>query len=321
MRILSLCLVLLWGFYAVSASAQFDLGSFANPTSGIELQPAYPEPGEQVTATIADYQSSNYGATITWTLDGKIIPDTENKRAVVITAGESGSAQTIRAVLTKVGANNVVFESGIKPLYLDIILEPQTHTPDQYQGRALPSVGSTVNATALLSGHGFRNPDLIYTWKVGQQTIGGAPMRGRNQVSFAAPMGDNELLTLQVTELNGTVIAQRSILLPLVDPEIQFYEINALFGRNKKTINQSVPLIGNSLIVRAEPYYLDSRVFNNPDTTIWKLGGVTTDNGGGNPYEITLQRLGSSGNISLEFHVRDTKQILQGAQASTRINF
>lgn len=321
MRIFSILLVLFLGLTATPAAAQFSSNSFIDPTSGIKLQPEFPQPGERVTATIADYQGGNYGANISWVLDGNAIPDAENQRETIVTAGKAGGTQTIQVVLTKVTGERQVLSTTIKPTYLDIVIEPQTRTPNFYLGRALPSIGSTVNATALISGNGFHDPDLIYTWRLGQQVIEGGSVRGRNQVSFTTPRGESEVLTVQVTELNGTVISRRSVLLPFVAPELHFYEVSSLFGMKKKAVDKGVSLISNSMIVMAEPYYLDSRVYNDPSVIQWKLGGVTANNPSNNPYEITLERTGVTGSTELMFHVRDTKQILQGVQGSTRINF
>lgn len=305
---------------AVPALAQFNTNPFTTPDFGIELQPPYPTPGEAVTLSINDFRGSSFGANITWVLDGKVIPEAENKRQVQITAGELGTTQSVEAILTRTSGSKETLAVTVRPIYLDIIIEPQTHVPNHYRGRALPSIGSTVNATALISGAGFRNPDLIYTWRIGQRVIEGGSIRGRNQVSFTTSYS-SESLTVQVATLDGSIIASRSILIPSVTPEVHFYEVSALFGMSKKTITTSTSLIGNSLIIAAEPYYLDSGVYNNPDIAEWELGNSPTETGSGNPYEVTLQRTGSGGTLNLNFHVRDTTQVLQGAVGSTQINF
>jgi hypothetical protein len=133
-------------------------------------------------------------------------------------------------------------------------------------------------------------------------------------------MGESETLTLQVAELDGTVLARRSILVPSVEPVIHFYTVSPLFGISNRAAS-TVPLISNSVIVQAEPYYLDSRVYNEPAFIEWKIGGTKTINPNNNPYEITLERSGVFGATNLDFHVRDTKQVLQGAKGTTRINF
>ncbi|NCN12027.1 hypothetical protein GW937_01765 [Candidatus Kaiserbacteria bacterium] len=321
MRILFSLFIILFLLSATPAVAQFNSNQFTTPESGIDLQPKFPHPGEIVTATINDYRSSSFGSDLIWVLDGKIVPGTKNKRTITFTAGELGASQAIEVVLTKGEGQNEKLKAVIKPIYLDIIVEPQTRTPDFYIGRALPSMGSVVNATALISGDNTPVSDLVYTWRIGQNVIEGAAIRGQNQVSYTTPMSNKEILSVEIAKIDGTIIAKRFVLIPSVEPVIQFYELSPLFGISNKVISDSIPLIGNSTIIKAEPYYLDSRVYNNPAIIEWKLGGIVTSNQSKNPYEITLERTWAGGSTGLEFHVRDTKQVLQGAKGSTRINF
>lgn len=321
MRTISIFFTLFLCLVASQASAQFSASSFTETQSTIELQPPYPRPGETVVATLNDYSSASYGANITWFVDGSLITEATNQRQATFIAGESGKPQRVQAVLSKEIGGNQTLSTSLTPIYLDLVVEPQTKTPDFYLGRALPSIGSTVNVTALISGKGFTNPDLIYTWRYGQQVLEGGSVRGQNRVSIITPMGDSEVLSVQVAALDGTIIAQRSIYVPSVTPEVYFYEVSPLFGMKKKAALDGIPLISNSMIVQAVPYYLDSRVYNDPAILKWELGTTDIEKPSGNPYELTLQRTGTTGSVELNFHVRDTKQLLQGAEGSTRINF
>ncbi|MCA9357393.1 hypothetical protein H6784_03820 [Candidatus Nomurabacteria bacterium] len=321
MRTLIIFLITIVSLSASPALAQLDTNSLTNPESTIETKPEYPRPGEEVTATLKDYQGSTYGSKITWLLDDQVIEEAENQREVKIIAGEAGKTQNIKVVLNTPQGSRVILQNTINPIYLDIIIEPQTRTPDFYLGRSLPSIGSIVNATALVSDSGFRDSDLVYTWRLNNQVLEGGPIRGRNQISFTTPIGDYSSLYLQVTEPGGVVLAKRAVSIPSVAPEVHFYEVSSLFGISQKPIAKNLSLIGNSVTVRAEPYNLDSRVYNNPDIKEWKVNGNKSTDFGGNPYEVTLQRTGTFGQSSVQFHVRDTKQILQGAQSNILINF
>lgn len=313
-------LLILSIFIAGPVSAQSNLSNI-NPTEiTIDLSPEFPKPGEQVTATLNDYSGGAYGSSVNWIFDGQEITEAKNQRQTTFTAGANGVTQTIEVVLQKTNGSNEVIETSIKPIYLDIIIEPQTRVPDFYLGRALPSIGSTVNATALISGEGFRNPDLIYTWKVDNKVIEGGALRARNKISFTVPRGSNYTLMLEVTDLTGKIIAKRAILLPSVKPEILFYENNSLFGISTKAISKSFPIVGQSVEIKAEPYYLDSNIYNSPSYHQWKIDGVVNTNIN-NPYVVTLQKISDFGSSNLDFEVRDTKQVLQGAEASLQINF
>lgn len=322
MKKLFIFIFLLAGLGVNEALAQLNPTDITAPELAIDLSPEYPKPGEEVTATLNDYSGGAFGSTVTWVLDGQVIEAANNQRQAIITAGEAGSIQKIQVVLTKPQGLKKVLETSLRPIYLDIVIEPQTRVPNFYLGRSLPSIGSMVNATALLSDQsGFRNPDLVYTWSLNQQVLENGPIRGRNQVSFETPRGSDMVLSLQVTEPGGAVLAKRSILLPSVYPKMDFYEVNSLFGINKKIISAPLIISGNSAVVHAEPYYLDSRIYNNPAIHDWKINGIKSGNTGSNPYEVTLQRTGLGGLSSIQFQVRDTKQVLQGADGSIQVNF
>jgi hypothetical protein len=237
-----------------------------------------------------------------------------------MTAGEAGSSLRIEALLSVPNGPSRKILAIVQPRYLDIIFEPQTHVPSFYKGRALPSQGSMVNATALLHGTSIATNDLIYTWQVGNEVINGGPLRGQNKISFITPPGREIIVSLQVTNGGGDVLAKRVMAMPSVDPELQFYEVNTLYGVLPKSLT-SLLLIGNSATIRAVPYYLDSRVYNQPDVSIWEIDRDEYDSGTTNPYEITLQRVNSGGASELKFHVRSTTNFLQGAQSGLVINY
>ena len=322
MKTFSIVCLTLFSLLATPVFAQFDASSFSTPELSIDLQPTFPGPGEEVTATLNDYAGGAYGSNVTWVLNGRELPNYHNQRSITFVAGNSGDEQILKALLDRPIGGQLVLSTTIKPLYLDIVVEPQTRVPNFYTGRSLPSIGSTVNVTALVSDqNGIRNDDFVYTWKINQDVIEGGPIRGRNQTSFVVPLGNRSTLTVEVTNINGTTIAKRSVFLAAVQPELLFYEVSSLFGVSHKPITNNLPLIGNSVVVRAEPYYLDSRVYNDPDIHEWTINNTTGPNSGKNPYEVTLQRTSANGTSILQFHVRDISQLLQGAEGSVQIKF
>ncbi len=224
-------------------------------------------------------------------------------------------------MLSKPGGGREVITTVIRPVYLDIIVEPQTRVPDFYLGRALPSIQSMVNVTALVNDGRFRN-DLVYTWRVNRKVLEGGPIRAQNKMSFEMPMGNEAILSLTVTEPTGRVLARRATFIPSVSPELRFHSVSSLYGVNTRAITGEYIMIGNSTTLRAEPYYLDSRVYNDPDVAQWQVNNIAAGNVGSNPYEVTIQRVGLPGVSTLNFHVRDTtRQVLQGADDSIQIRF
>ncbi len=312
-------------FFVVPSSsmAQFDGISggqgFAQNES-IIVTPEFPEPGSTVTVRFESYGTNISGSTIIWKLDGVTIGDATNRREATFTAGALGKQHLLEIVVQPAGGVERVVRAQIIPTYIDIVIEPQTHVPDFYAGRAVPSVGSLVNATALIETGRPIGSDVLYTWRLNQKTLELGPIRGNNRVTFDATRDRNMTLSLVVSLPSGEVIGRRSILVPVVSPELQFYETNALYGINTYAVTDSFTMIGNSASLLAAPYYLDSRIYNNPTLHEWNISGERFSNNA-NPYSVTLEKTKPSGRDSIGFEVRDTTQLLQGARGTIQINY
>jgi len=296
--------------------------NFTKNDTSISLDPAYPQPGEVFTASLNDYSVGFFGSSITWTVNGIKLNKASNKRSIKLVAPPAGKTQKIQVVLNNPNSGEKVVTKIINPVYLDVIIEPQTHTPHFYKGRALPSIDSIVNATALVSGaEGVVDHDLVYTWRLNRKTLGGGPLRGGNKISFPAPIGSDAILRVQVSRPDGTVVAQRSFLIPIVEPEIRFYSVSPLLGVNKIAISDALSIQNNILSIQAEPYNLDLRVYNNPGFTQWYINRKKVSNNNSNPYFITIKRNQAGQMSTLGFEVRDLNQVLQGAKSSVNIKF
>lgn len=317
MRVFLALLVLLT--LPVGAMAQVGANAFINTDLSLEIQPSFPQPDQSVTLTLNDYGGSYYGASLQWYKNSTIIPGTTNKRSVEVTAPLIGEETTISVVLTLSSGLTTTIKQVIAPIYADIIIEPQTHVPGFYKGRALPSAGSTVNLTALLSDGGPMGTDFMYLWRVNETVLEGGPLRGRNRISFVATQDKEIIISLQITRPNGDIVANRSIYVASMRPELHFYEVNALYGVEPKAIKKDFTMIGNSALIKAEPYYLDSQVFNQPDILEWKINQDKVTGQTGDPYELMLEKNGAEGSAKMEFHVRSTLDLLQGTRGEFRI--
>lgn len=290
-----------------------------NPAPDLELQPAYPSPGEKTTIRFNDYRSNTIGSEIRWFYNNSLITTANDRREVEVVAPAVGQTIVVKMVLTTNGVSEV-HNVTLKPLYLDLIIEPQTHVPDFYKGRALPSVGSQINVTALLGNGKNLDTNYIYTWRINGAVYQGEGLRNKNSMSFLMPQGSNTTLSLQVSTYAGVVVAKRTILVPLAKPELHFYEINPLYGIGTVSVGDDFNLISNSAILRGEPYYLDSTVFNNPNVLSWTINGQPTEPDYSNPYQVTMEKTGGGGEASLGFHVRSTIQLLQGIKGNITIH-
>src|SRR5690606_30944739 len=73
------------------SSAQAPLNQLSNTSVSITLDPASPEPFEEVTATLDNFVSSLYGSKITWYLDGTDITTPGDQTKATFTTGALGN--------------------------------------------------------------------------------------------------------------------------------------------------------------------------------------------------------------------------------------
>ena len=309
-----LCALMLCSAPLPSAAQVVDFNSIGAPS--LVVEPAYPTPGSEFTVRFDDVRSAAQGANIRWFYNN--VEVAQDTREVVFVAPEVGQSATVK-VLLDVSGRIETYQTVVEPLYFDLIIEPQTHVPEFYPGRALPSVGSQTRVTALLDNGRSLGNDYIYLWRINDTVFGAGPLRGQNAITFPMPQGIEAILSVQVSTLSNVVVAKRTIAIRSVRPEVQWYELNTLYGLETRALT-SFNLIGNSAIFRAEPYYLDSVVFNRPDILEWKLDRAKIISNNTNPYEMTLERTGNPGDALLGFQVRSLSQLLQGANKNLQIN-
>lgn len=316
MRLLVLLCILLTPTFV---GAQIAANNLLETNLSITSTPEYPEPNENVELSLNDYGSNAYGAEVQWYLDEKPIPDTQNQRNIKLTVGDPGSKNTVRAVLTRSDGTKTTLTKVFEPVYVDIITEAETHVPGFFTGRPLPSVGSSVRLTALLSDGSDLGGDFIYLWRVNQTVLEGGPIRGRNTISFTMPPDTYSVVSLQVSKPDGTIFTKQSTIISIVDPQINFYEVNALYGVEQRSLD-SFMMVSDVANIKAEPYYLDSNTFNSADLLKWTINNKEVFGDVNNPYIITLEKTGYPGQARLEFHVRNTTSLLQGARKTINIS-
>jgi len=303
--------------------AQFQ-ENLLNQNAHIELSPAAPNPHSDFTASLNNYSLPAQVRNISWTVNNVPLTEFDNQRKITLKSGEGGEPITIKLAASLDNGGVLNLEKVVTPLYLDLIIEPQTRTPAFYTGKGLLSTGSTVNVIAILSGPGGQTIDtdnLTYSFEVNKNVLGGA-MKGNNTANFAVPIGKVFILTAIAKDLNGNILARKDLQLQTTAPEINFYEKTALYGFSHRPIT-TLSLIGASATVVAEPYNLDIKTYNNPGLLEWSVDGKKTFNSDSNPYEITLARPeGSvSGASSINFHIRNLQSVLQGDENKFQIKF
>lgn len=306
-------------FFAVPVSAQLQT-DFLGASTELIVSPEFPQPGETVSVEFANFGRYSRND-IVWRLNGEVIANANNRRAVEYVASSLGKEDIVTATVVLPSGSTRSFTVQVVPTYVDIVIEPQTRVPNFYEGRAVPSIGSQVNATALVNNGKLLTGDYLYTWRVNGQALEGGPIRGTNQVTFETPRGSRVLLQLTVTDTDGNTLGKKALYVESVKPEMVFYEFNSLHSQSHIAISDTLIMVGSAATIVAEPYYLDIRTYNNPDISEWEIDRDTQDNSNSNPYRITVQNVEQGGQSKVSFHVRSTTELLQGVEDSINIAY
>jgi len=301
-------------------NAQFS--GISGGASSLVVSPQYPEPNEQVTLTLNDYSINTNGAQIQWFVDGTEITSVKNKRTHTLISNKLGEKQTILVLTTLANGTILKARATILPIRIDMLVEADTLTPSFYKGRALPSSGSTVRVTAFPFTGKTKDPHLYsYTWRIGDTVQAGGSQYGKNFITFVPDFKKNIRVSVDVFDATGARIANESISVPLVEPELYFYDINPLRGISENAMSNDFIFSGDEIHLRAEPYFINSDLLNKKPHRQWKLNNVSIENISADPQEITLRKQGSTGRFSLEFHIRNLTQLLQGVKKTITIIF
>lgn len=314
-------------FYCILiTTAQTTFAQFSTNITGegvtIILSPQYPNPGEEVTASIDDYSITNSGVSITWFFDGLSVPAATNARTINFIAPAIGAPLKILARLNYANGQTLEVKRTITPLYLDIIIEPQTYIPFFYTGRALPTNGSIINIQALLQDE---NGEIIannysYNWSIGNKSVYGGPRKGGKWAQISSKYGQSTTVTIAITDKNGVLVARKLVAIPMVPVQLHFYEINTLLGLKQKEIGSELILSGASASIRAVPYYLDKRSTENNLFTQWSINNKNILNENSDPFEINLTR-GTAGTARVGFKIINRDILLQKDEAAFSVKF
>ncbi|MFT5037284.1 MAG: hypothetical protein ACI9VM_000863 [Candidatus Azotimanducaceae bacterium] len=316
----TICFVFVLSIFAFSAANTMAQSFGINTDATIKIKPAYPEPNTDVTASLDAYAINTTGANISWYIDGSEVVNAKNLREITFAVGDLGTPIKISAQITPKSGLPITAARTIIPTRVDIVVEADTLVPLHYKGRALPSSGSIVRVIAVPDTT-VAPSELSYTWILDNKVLFGGSLIGKNIARFEAPKSPRVLLTLEVSDTQGTTLTRKSTFIDIVAPEIHFYEENPLRGLSQNAIVSPHLLIGDEMTLRAEPYFMDTKIFESDPLLQWEVNNTVVQNPSNDPQNITLRSGQGTGNFSVDFHIRNLQNLLQGVEDGFMVTF
>lgn len=301
---------------AVSAT---PLTTFAQ-VYDLQLQPTAPEAEEEFEVSLKGDVFNR--SAIQWFINGSEKTEVKNSNIISLEAPKVGESMTVSAQVTLTDGSVVITKETLTPARVDLIIEANTVVPPFYKGRKLPSSGSTLTATALTFTKETKFPsEYTYIWKVDNKTQDGGATLGKNNLSFVPSFENEVIISVDVLTRGGKLVATKAQVIPIVSPEIHFYEKNPLRGLSFVALPNPFIFVGDEITVRAEGYFMGSELMGENVLREWKIDNSTTESSNDSDEEITLNKSDTSGSSVLSFHIRNLKQLLQGAKRSITIQF
>ena len=211
-----------------------DITGTRNNSVNLIVNPSYPSPGDQVQVTVEGVLIDVRGADISWSLNDKIVERGTGKTSFTFNVGDVGSTQVVEVAVIPESGGISLDSIVIRPVDIDLLWEADSFVPPFYRGKALRAPQSPARVIALprvadSSGNLIPKESLIYTWRFNDKVMGNASGFGR--FMFANDLSPHEnTIGVEVSFQDGTLIAQKEVLVVNADPELLFYIQDPLFG-------------------------------------------------------------------------------------------
>lgn len=298
----------------------YSYAQFSSDTLRLELSPTIPEANAPFSVKLTGNNESR--ASTQWFINGTENTTFKNQNSITLQSGGIGSTMSIYAKVTLANGKILEAKNTITPNRVDIIIEANTAVPPFYKGKKLPSSGTLITAAALVFTKEKGLPsEYSYLWKLDGKTQGGSALKGQDSFTFTPGFGDENILSVDIFDRTGKHIASKSQIIPILKPELYFYEKNPLRGLSFVALSDPYIFIGDETTIKAEGYFMD---YEDSDTKLlheWKIDGIKQLIYKTEQTEITLSKEGRTGSVMLSFHIRNLNQLLQGAKKSLSIQF
>lgn len=139
----------------------------------------------------------------------------------------------------------------------ELIWSTDAYTPYEYQGRALASQGSEVTVEAIVSAVNGNPDSLKYSWfldNIFQRTKSGY---GENSFHFYVLQysGAHHIIKLQIFNEDRSVFEEKTIKIPVVEPEVIVYPSNGNGHFSDQSSKTSFVLAEKEFSFIAKPFF------------------------------------------------------------------
>ncbi|MCX6753138.1 MAG: hypothetical protein NTW62_02225 [Candidatus Nomurabacteria bacterium] len=311
-------------FFAFSAHAEVHNSDIILNTS-----PRFPNPNQNVKASVSTYATDLNKANISWSINGKESAVGVGKKDFTFTMGNVGESLSLEAKIETVEGQSINKNILLTPAEVDMLWEGyDSYTPPFYRGKTLVPEEGTFKVVAmpnLTTTYGHMNPEnLSYIWK---QDDNGQPQAsgwGKNYYTFKNSYLDkNNKIEVTASDITGATNATGNLTLYTANPEILFYENNPNLGINySSVINNGFNINKKGETFVVEPYFFEPRDLSSPNLQFdWSINDTQTATPTPKNFLSIKPDPNQSGSAKINISINNAKTLFQSLTKELNVNF
>ncbi len=331
MRFFTIFLLLFFVNIIILPIAHAQSGSYGTgiDANDIELKtnPVYPAPFETVTLRLLSNTVDLNRYRIEWRVNGAVTGSSIGLRDQEITIGGYGSVTTI-IVSVFLETQTVQKQLILNPQDSTVLWEAiDSYVPPFYKGKKLPAKESYVKITGIphfSNITGLTTGNAVYLWDRNGNRILNVGGYGKSSIIIEQNrLRSSELIKVSLSSQDNRYTSEKSIVIPAIQPEINWYTKNEQGYRRLASVNAGATVSGESLTLVAEPYYFSLNNNSLQELVFkWKMGNdqlYLDENAPKN--EILINNPQTKGQLGFNVSIENPRTFLQSAVQSLSLLF
>ncbi len=188
-----------------------------------------------------------------WYLDDRLLSLQSGRARATFSFTTTKQLHVVRLVVTESGQIVTQNSVSISSFSVSLVWSANTFIPAEYEGKALPIVGSTITLTAIPDIRGENPEDLLYTWYVNSES---RVRSVANEQSLIFHITRNVLfvpVVVEVSNASQSIMVRQAVNIPVMRPSVVLYHAD----ENSTTLFSGAFSLspGEKANVYAQPYY------------------------------------------------------------------
>ncbi len=322
----SIFLLFFLGLLFISAPLNAQIGLTPSDVNVI-LLPDVPRPNEEVSVSLTSYILDINTATITWSVNGKVIKSGVGEKNFTFVTGDSGTL-TVLDVLVQAKSGGVVRNTvRLRPVNVDIIWQSKSYTPPFFKGKAMFSSQNEITFIALphiigSNGREISSKNLVYKWSKNGSPEEALSGYGRNTLTIVPGVISRPMdITVEVSTTDSSINGFAKMNIAPSSPLVLLYKKNPAYGIEfQKALSGTVEMGESEITIRAVPLYFGTTDLSDLYLK-WKINGLNVDEDFSQISRIFRPIEGTSGVSNISVSVEHSSKILQFASGAFNLKF